>query len=63
MAERSFLCRGLFARTLQADMAYRSFHCTQDSVAYRVRLPVRQPVLYLLFPRKLKLPDLPSDGD
>ena len=55
MAERSFLCRGLFARAFQADMAYGSFHCTESSVAYRVRLPVCQLGFHLLFPRKSQI--------
>lgn len=56
MAERSFLCRSLFACAFQADMAYGSFHCTEGSVAYRVCLPIRQLGLYLFFPRKLETP-------
>ena len=55
MAERSLLCRGLFARAFQADMAYGSFHCTESFVAYRVRLPVRQLGFHLLFPRKSQI--------
>ena len=55
MAERSFLCRSLLARAFQADLAYGSFHCTESSVAYRVRLPIRQLGFHFLLSRKLKI--------
>lgn len=54
MVERRFFCRGLFARAFQADMEYGSFHCTKNPLAYRIRIPVRQLGLHLLFPRKCK---------
>ena len=55
MAEWRFLCRGVFARTFQADMAHGSFYCTKSFVAHRVRLPVRQLMFYILFSRKSRV--------
>ena len=52
MVERSFLCCSLFARAFQADMAYGSFHFTKSPVAHRIRLPVGQLTLHILFSRK-----------
>lgn len=55
MAEWRFLCRGLFASTFQANMAYGSFHCTEDSIAYRVRLPVRQLGFHVFLASELQI--------
>ena len=54
MAERSFLCRGLFARAFQTDMAYRPFHFKESFIAHRVRLSIRQLGLHILFSCKLQ---------
>ena len=55
MAERGFLCRGLFTRTFQANMEYGPLNCTKSFVAHRICLRVRQLMYHLLFPCMLQI--------
>lgn len=48
MAQRSFLRRCLFARAFQANMEDRSYPDAEDLVTYRISVPIRQSVFYIL---------------
>ena len=52
MAQWCFLCGCVLAGTLQANMAHRPHNRSQDTFAHRVYLPICQPSIYLLLPRK-----------